>query len=787
MTRIVRFFVGIARSLLLAAGLWLTASLALASDSPITDSGQWWQYRGNQQLSGRSKVKGRIDKPTICWVHPLVGRETLLDVALAKGTEKTILPTDDVAISPEGVGWGQIIQSWDVAGPTGLAWFDFDGKGQLGTWSRSPHQKIGHVLRQEPGLQLIETEPKGYPKVPGVYKGTVRLKIRSGGQWVTRWETETPTLIWSAEPIFGDFDADGRNEIALLPWFRLTLLDAASGKIKEQCNFLAENESEIPGHGGRAYGWLGATDLDGDGQPEFVIIEDFIRYATVFGRRNGKLQRLWLDVWEPKYQRGEFLDPETSVIVRVNPEPVADVDGDGHKEIVVSIFNLTRDNRWHILVLDALTGATKADLPGQFLTGLRDANGDGLAELFCTAAEHGPRIPEPTELSIMTLKGGKPSRLWSLSGAAFVTYELGHFPPTVNSGAAMGDETVLCGPTAPRGAHVFFTRKVVEAATDQREVTCWKADRQGQFCSIATWLGRRLEPLMIRPAPEGAATVLLKAAAFDGEPAEVRCPAGKAKTRVLVSQRSLAPVSPVVVGRPAPGASPIVVVQGANESVEAFRPTAQGKTKRLWRVPGRGMTCNNYFEGVLLADLAGDGRLAAVLGTRGPRDCARLAVLNAADGTPVWSHDFDDFPGAPPPWNVPGLMYWQAGHFRDRRRMDLLVQVRRVGGESYLLDGRTGEPIWRQAKGRTGRDFGRAWMAIVDLDSDGLDDIQHLPRHVLRRPRPRRQTAGGGREPQVRGCLRLLCRHAGGGLPQQGRVSGSLRARVRHLPAHGQR
>lgn len=726
MTRIVRFFAGITRSPLLCAGLWLMASPGFANDPLPTDSGQWWQYRGNQQISGRSKIKGRIDKPTICWSHPLAGRETLVDAAFAKGMDSAPLPTTDVATSPEGAGWWQIMQSWNVAGPTGLAWFDFDDKGQFVTWSRSPHQKIGRILPQVPGLQLIETEPKGYPKVPGVYKGTVRLKVRNNGQWVTRWETETPTLIWSAEPIFGDFDGDGQNEIALLPWFRLTLLDASTGKIKEQCNFLAENESEIPGHGGRAYGWFGATDVDGDGQPEFVIVEDFIRYATVIGRRNGKLQRLWLKVWEPKYQRGEFPDPETSVIVRVNPEPVVDVDGDGRKEIVVSIFNLTRDNRWHVLVLDALTGATKADLPGQFLTGLRDANGDGLVDLFCTAAEHGPRVPEPADLSILTLKGGKPTRLWSLPGAAFVKYDMGHFPPSVNSGAAMGGETVLCGPATPHGANVFFTRKVIEAATDQREVTCWQADRQGQFSPIAAWVGPRLEPLMVRSAPAGAASVLLQAAAFDGEPAEIRCPGSKAKSRVLVSQRSPAPVSPVVVGRPAPGTSPIVVAQGANESVEAFRLMAEGKTKRLWRVPGRGMTCNNYFEGVLLADLNGDGRLAAVVGRRGPHDCARLAVLNASDGKQVWTHDFEDFPGAPPPWNVPGLMYWQAGHFRDRRRMDLLVQMRRIGGESYLLDGRTGETIWRQSKGRSGRDFGRAWMAIADFDGDGLDDILNI-------------------------------------------------------------
>jgi len=66
---------------LFVGGLWITISLGLANDSPPTESGQWWQYRGNQQLSGRSKIKRRIDKPTVSWAYPLAGRETLLDAA----------------------------------------------------------------------------------------------------------------------------------------------------------------------------------------------------------------------------------------------------------------------------------------------------------------------------------------------------------------------------------------------------------------------------------------------------------------------------------------------------------------------------------------------------------------------------------------------------------------------------------------------------------------------------------------------------------------------------------
>src|SRR5262249_49735023 len=156
----------------------------------------------------------------------------------------------------------------------------------------------------------------------------------------------------------------------------------------------------------------------------FVIIEDFIRYATVIKRQNGKLRRLWLKVWEPRRNKAEngtlagTLGPDKTVVVRIGPEPVQDIDGDGRKEILASVFNLERDQQWHVLGLHPLTGATKLDLPGQFLQGVRDADGDGMPDLFCAAAPHGPRLPEPTSLAISSVRGRTPRRIWEQNDAS---------------------------------------------------------------------------------------------------------------------------------------------------------------------------------------------------------------------------------------------------------------------------------------------------------------------------------------------------------------------------------
>lgn len=702
--------------------LEVTAAMAAPSDKLPTASGQWWQYRGDQWLSGRSRAVGNITQPAIRWRYPLLGRDTLLAATLQPGPEYVVLPLSDRAT--EGLTpWGDAQRDWRLPGPYRAQWLDLDGNGDLTAVSASPNAKLAKLLPDIPGLQMVECEPRGYPKVPNVYEGTVRLKVRQGGQWVTRWEVATDQLIWQAEPIAGDFDGDGRTEIALLPWYEMFVLDAATGREKERCRFLAQDGSEIPGHGGRAYGWFGAHDVDGDGQTEFVIIEDFIRYAAVLGRDgDGKLQRRWLKVWEPAWAGGEFPAPDEQVLVRVNPQPLQDIDGDGLPEIVVSLFNLHRDNRWHVVALSAATGETKLDLEGQFLAGLQDLDGDGTPELFCTHVGQGPRLPEPAELTVLSCRGGQVQTLWRSAKSAFVTQDLVTLPDNVNTGATLGGLTVLCGRPSATQPPVFFTRTVIDAGRGTTGITCWQGSTEGKIVAVADWIGPRLQVMAAQPE----SGVLLRASGFDGEPGEVRIPDGRAQTRVVASNRTPAPSTPLVTGRPTPEAPPAVFVQSANETVEAFRVFPPGNTQRLWRAPGRGMTCSNYYEGLLLADLTGDGHLGVVAGTRGPGDCARLVVLEPETGVTRWYRDFRDFPGAPPPWNVPGLMYWQGGYFRDPNRMDLLVQMRRIGGESYLLDGRTARMYWQRARGRTGRDFGRWWMALLDVTGDGLDDILNV-------------------------------------------------------------
>ena len=489
-----------------------------------TESGQWWQYRGDQWLSGRARIRGTIERPAIRWRHSIAAGESLLAARLdSTGNADAPITADLAGSSPPGT-WDQVLQQWNVAGPYGTSWLDLDGTGELVAVTRNPNQKIGKILPEVPGLQLVECEAKGYPKVPGVYKGTVRLKVRQNGQWQTRWEIETETLIWVAEPIFGDFDGDERTEIALLPWFRLNVLDAATGELKEKCNFLAENEHEIPGHGGRAYGWFGAVDVDGDGRQEFVIIEDFIRYATVIGRRDGKLQRLWLNVWEPRTEGGDIRrsrghghrsDQSRAGAGRGQRRPEGD-----------RCFAVQRDGR-PTMARPRPGPAHRCDEvrpsgPVSHRPARRRWRRPGGGLLHRRGSR--PANSRPGDGVDRQFPAGGTAERWSLADASFATCNLGEFPRMSTAARRWAGETILCGPVAPDRPNVFFTRKKTAQPPGRRRFSAGKRTAAAVSSRSPRGLARDLQPLATRAAGQEQTCVLLQAAAMEDEPVAVTCP-----------------------------------------------------------------------------------------------------------------------------------------------------------------------------------------------------------------------------------------------------------------------
>lgn len=677
-------------------------------------SGSWLQFRGDRCLTGRSFLKGNITMPAIKWKKFVGAREMLLLVRFGAGkTARLPLPNNDLNADR----YEALTAQWGIGRPR----FDLDSDGNLTAISPSTSHKIGKFLLDRPGLQKVEFESL-FQKVGASPPGEEaqvfgRLMARKNGQWEQVWQSDPIPLLYSANAIVGDFDSDGELEVALVPWYDLWVLDLKSGKLETKCRFTPPGAES-----GRAYGWLGAFDLDGDGKQEFIVIGDFENQIDILCWKGGQLHVLWQRLIERGITR-----KETALHPGVNP--VADVDGDRRLEITVSMFNASGDDKWHVIVLDGMTGETKLDLPNQYLTGLCDLDGDGVAELFCTLTQ-GALIPTRSQLSVISFKDSKATTRWQENDASFQTQPVQDFPLNVNSCAATGRMTLLTGAVEPTGKPLFFTRKAIGLATGLVELTAWQADANGHIQRLGSLTGPYLEALAARPDDGVLVRALVPG---DGEANVVLF---RVVAQPLASRLIGVPLSSVVVGRLTPKSSPTVIVQDACENLMAFQPLmANRPAKMLWRVPGRGIYTGSVHEGggapyggVMLADLNGDGTLEIIAATSSPEGCARLIAL-APDGSEIWHHDFDRFPGAPPNWNIGGLTMWFAGHFTDPKRDDVMVSLRRStmhSDETFLLDGRTSEIIWHRTEGGHSagslRACGGSWVAVYDHDGDGLDD-----------------------------------------------------------------
>ncbi len=740
-------------------------------------NGAWTQYRGDPALTGRSRVRGAITAPAVLWKRFIGARETLLRVRPDEQSKHSSVPLSARDHAPERAA--PVATAWGLSGTL----HDLDGRGAATPAVASGTTRIARLLPEEPLPQLVEFE-SAFGKPEGA-AAVGRLKVRRDGQWLPRWETEPIPLLYSPNPIAGDFDGDGRMEIAVTPWYDLWVLDAATGRVEAKERFMPPGAES-----GRAYGWVGAADLDADGRQEFIVLGDFENFMAVLGWRDGKLARLWHRLIERGITRKE-------TILRPGAAPVQDVDGDGRPEIVVSLYNARRDGRWHVEVLEGMTGRVQADLPDRLLSGLRDMDGDSVAELFLTRTS-GSLPPERADLEVLGLKGGRRASRLKVAGAAFATAPLSDFPLHVSSGASTGRTTLLAGALRPGGPLTLFTRRRPDK-WGQVELTAWSVEN-GRVRQVATMTGPHLDTLAVRAGGGEESGLLLRATVPGDEPRRLTLSGAVASP--LVSRRVGAPLSPVVGGRLRPGAEPVVVVQGAAEEVWALEVPSlrvlasrahrdgSGETKPVaesgdngrpptwerrppggirsqqdagaprfdpasslgapalpgvaaptvrWRRAAHGMFTGAGtlgggvpWGGLLLTDLAGDGTLSTLAATRAPEGHARLVAL-APDGRERWQRDFPAFPGAPPEWNIGGLTMWFAGRFRDARRNDVLVSLRRStmhSDESVLLDGRTGAEVWKRTEGVLAgslrRGYGGAWTAVYDHDGNGLDDAATL-------------------------------------------------------------
>ncbi|MBP6965307.1 MAG: VCBS repeat-containing protein [Armatimonadetes bacterium] len=200
----------------------------------------------------------------------------------------------------------------------------------------------------------------------------------------------TPRLLWSEDYagrywqnygpyfVFADMDNDGLKDIVLAgkPGY-MGVIDMNTGDVKFDLQY------EVAGgdHSGRPYGLLHAADIDGDGFRDAVMVSCQVEhYISVLRNNGGKSFSL---AWS-QFVANDL--PLGDKELRPNITSLADVNGDGRKELVIGAFNIDGDNRWHTIVFNAMDGTRLADLFGRYFWGCYDLDGDARPEII-TGAE----------------------------------------------------------------------------------------------------------------------------------------------------------------------------------------------------------------------------------------------------------------------------------------------------------------------------------------------------------------------------------------------------------------
>lgn len=205
----------------------------------------------------------------------------------------------------------------------------------------------------------------------------------------------TPKLLWKHNytgrywanygPFFAlaDMDNDGAREIVLAgkPGYA-GVIDIYNGAVKFDFKY------DIPGEedAGRPYGLISAADVDGDGYRDLVVVSCQVEeYISVLHNNGGKS----FNVAWARFVSRDY--PVEAIKLRPNTTSVADVNGDGKKELVLGLFNETGDGRWHTLVFDTMNGynARLADLPDRYFWACQDLDGDGVLEIITSTEKTG--------------------------------------------------------------------------------------------------------------------------------------------------------------------------------------------------------------------------------------------------------------------------------------------------------------------------------------------------------------------------------------------------------------
>ncbi len=626
-------------------------------------------------------------------------------------------------------------EKWRSSCGQALAIADIDGDGRTELLTSGPRIVSGH------DGQVLWTRT-GPPGVSGICCAKLLPDVKGLQVAVLSHDYATMTKhaqVWSfaegcdkAELVWGrDFDTwehsgltVGRfdeNTMCLISptWGGFSAMDARDGS--ELMRLYWENAPGVSGL--RNYGPLTITDMDGDGRSEYVVLATSIaQHIDVIALWRGSpgehsdRENPWPAPDVPRTELASYADgpllwqryfgtnyPTEDYLFKVPTSPIADVDGDGQKEIVATLGK----ERWELKVYDGMSGVEKLSLPDVEAEMVVDLDGDDVPEIIARQGD---------ALVIGSLRQDQ----W-LERLRVENCRLAYSKAAIS-------------PSDPAGVYVVEQRPV-GVQSDTKRVWVAVQDTSGD--------GRADKLLFLSAGPNAAFDVIelpldnasglsvlaaseqsLIATTNDGQML-VMDPQGHIAASWPCSGPFISGAS--VADIDGDGANEMLVGTSRGKVV-ALRPSvgSDQAPRLLWQADGAAVPVPGGLAMPLIADLNGDGEQEILVTCKMGRAKQGARLLDCRGQTiweteiPVWRAIFGDFNGDG------HLDVYAAARMRPKHHVGTNSVY--ADTQSFALDGRDGSVLWCN----DGSDE-RIWhhllgpyhqpATVADINGDGCDDV----------------------------------------------------------------
>lgn len=580
-----------------------------------------------------------------------------------------------------GDGRNEVVAVAGHVGITRQAYLILDGRTgrmraaiEISTGDYSFRGHCGLFLPGQKGKQIfLVTSASQSDSGPPKSLGQFSLWSFDGSTVTRRWaRTPTEFQVFYPAVTVADLNGDGRYHAVVDSWCHVWNIDLATGAV-------SHTAWDPQGANARQYGWNELVDVDGDGKLDFVNISR-TKHVDVLRNVGGKLQLAWTRGWP---------DPVTTEARSLvcPSDPVVDLEGEGHKQIICGLFDGLTDKRWHLFIFDAATGAEKAQIPDLVpLASVPLWGANGPRALLCARSrllEYDP--PEACE--VWRLRQGHMEKLWSLSNARFLLQP---------------------GLSTDRRAFYFNAVNVQWAVTADVD-----GDDRPEFFTSANGAASGAQAWGLRgPQTNGSVSSSASNSAI------IAKPGAPPATPAPALPRNLPPLQgtlvPYLLAADLEGRRQNDILLYDNTKATVLR-LEKDKLRRLEDIPSS--------EIPVVCDLLGDGKPCLLTGGRAADGNLWVQARNARKQT-LWHFVFPHSGACGQYAERPH--FFTVGHFTGGKHLDVFTYAAKPAARTYVLDGRTGQIVWqREEVPGIERHFqplgGR--VCVWDYNHDGADDV----------------------------------------------------------------